>query len=97
MLINGQGRTIECGVVDRGVSQVSCQVNADPGEYTWHVEGIGPNGVVLPGVMSNPRAINIQTAPDQPQPGETEAPTEPTDEPTEEPTEGPTEEPTKEG
>ena len=69
-----------------GQTRTSCQVNTDPGEYNWRVDGVSPNGSAIPGVSSSARRINIQAAPDQPGPG-----------PTEGPTEEPTEEPTKEG
>ncbi|NBD36504.1 MAG: hypothetical protein GVY30_10985, partial [Chloroflexi bacterium] len=79
--IYGQGMERYCEAAS-GQTRASCQVNADPGEYNWRVEGVRPDGRAIPGVMSSARRIYIQAVPDQPGPG---------------PTEEPTEEPTKEG
>ncbi|NBD34415.1 MAG: hypothetical protein GVY30_00265 [Chloroflexi bacterium] len=47
-----------------GQTRTSCQVNADPDEYQWRVEGFDPRGVlsnrVIRGTMSSARRINIQ-------------------------------------
>ncbi|MFP4396283.1 MAG: hypothetical protein ACLFTI_13585, partial [Anaerolineales bacterium] len=50
-----------------GQTRTSCQINADPGEYNWRVEGVRPDGSTMAGAMSSARRIHIQAVPDQPE------------------------------
>ena len=60
--IYGQGREIFCAV-EPGQTRTSCQVNADPGEYNWRVEGVRPDRSPISGALSSARRINIQAVP----------------------------------
>ncbi len=46
-----------------GQTRVSCQVNADPGEYDWRVEGVRPDGSVIQGTQSSGRVLYINPPP----------------------------------